>query len=922
MTTSSRWWALVAALGAALLLVASCSGGDEPAAAVPGASDAGADSSDVPSDAADAVAPLVDRDPRALDGPAEVVVDVDGIPHVYAATDADAFFLQGWVTARHRLYQMDLVRRRALGRRAEILGEKLYASDLQSRALRFGDWGRRTREALETDDPELLSWFEAYAAGVNAWLATAKADGLLPPQFAALGYEPEPWTADDSLAIEKLIAAGLSMRPDQDITLGLIDLLLGADLFDDLYRYPPFDREYVVPGFPLDGKADDPHGAPADPARAALRASSLAAARARLAAIPKQEVAAAIAAARALDLSGGGSNNWAISGAHTASGAPILASDSHQGVEHPAVYYLVHLSTRAAGGSLDVIGASFPGTPFVVFGHNGTAAFAPTTSIYDVADAYLEELGADGTTVQYEGKAVPIEVRQETIRVRGAGAVADAEERTVTLRDVPHHGPMLPPEALGLPVPLQISIRWTGYRPLSLGRAFHGMDTAASFDDLRAALDLYGSGGMHWVYADTAGHIGYSSRVDLPVREVVDPAVPPVKLLPGGGGYEWLTDGGALRLVDRERVPWVLDPQSGFVGTANNDPVGQTDDGAPFDAPVYISGVFDIGTRALRPRVLFEEAAAKGPLTLDDVGAMQLDTWSRLGERMRPYVLDAAARRPDLVTPPVQAALDVLAAWDLRCDTASAGAVVFQGWLGAFARTVLSDEGGGLLKSVVVEDLDARIGLVVIKFLMHWLDATAPDIDALDAGTVAFPSKSGADFWDDHGTPAHETRDEAILAALGDAVAELTAIFGAIGEPGADPADPATWRWGRWHTLQLVDRADAVLPAASSAALPKAGCLYTVDVADHRWLVDGKLPEQLAVTNAPSNRFLFELRSDGVVGRAILPGGQDERPGAPHHNDQLADYLAGVWRPLRFTRAEVEAAVGERLPLPAGWGAD
>lgn len=917
--TGSRTVAAVAAL----LLLAGCADGDVAGGASVVDAPMSADAAGA-GDAPGADVAVVDGDPATLDGPGEVVIDVDGIPHVYASTDADALFLQGWATARHRMFQMDLTRRRALGQRAEVLGEGYWASDLQSRALRFGDWGRRTHEALAQDDPELLRWFEAYVAGVNAWMSAAKAGeggAALSPQFAALGYEPAPWTVDDTLAIEKLIAAGLSMRPDQDITLGLIDLLLGADLFADLYRFAPFDREYVVPGFSAgDGKADG--AGPPGAGREALRAASVATARAQLRSLSPEQVAGAIKAARGLGISGGGSNNWVLSGAHTQSGAPMIAGDSHQGISHPAVYYYIHLSTKAAGGTLDVVGASFPGVPFVVFGHNGTAAFMPTTSIYDAADVYLEELDPAAGTVQYEGKAVPVDVRKETIRVRGAGAVEDAEAREVTLYDVPHHGPLLPAEALGLPLPLDLAVRWTGYRPISLGRAFYALDTAASFDDLRAALDRYSSGGMHWVYADTHGDIGYSSRVELPIREVVDPATPPIKLLPGGGGFEWQTDAaGALRILDRSQVPWVGNPASGFVSTANNDPIGQTDDETPFDDPVYLSGIFDIGTRALRPRLRFEQARASGKLSLDDVAAIQLDDWSRLGERLRPFVLEAAERRPDLVTPSMKAALEVLSGWDLRCGVDSAGAVVFHGWLAAFARTVLSDEGGGLLKSVLIEDLDSKIGLVVTKFLTHWLEATAKDIDAIDAGTLPFPSASGADFWDDKGTPSRETRDQAILVALGDAVAELTTIFGAIGDAGADPADPASWRWGRWHTMQLVDAADAVLSGASSAALPKAGCLYTVDVGDYDWLVGGKLPERLRVTNAPSDRFVLEMRPDGVVGRAILPGGEDERPGARHHNDQLPDFLAGLWRPLRFSHTDVDAGAEERLALPAGFGA-
>jgi len=833
--------------------------------------------------------------------------DPDGIVHVFADNPRDLFLLQGYATARDRFFQMDLLRRRAYGRRAEVLGESFYASDLQSRALGFGVLGEQTAVALVEDDPEILGFMEAYAQGVNAWRerALAGTDGAsLSPQFAALGYEPEAWTATDSLAIEKLLTAGLSMRPDQDITLGLLELLVGADFFDDLYLYAAFDREYVVPDFYDGMSAAVPAPSPAAP----LRVPDL----------NQAELAQALRAARELDMSGGGSNNWAISGDHTASGAAIIAGDSHQGVEHPAVYYFIHLNTAEAGGDIDAVGATFPGVPFVLFGHNGTVGFTPTTSIYDVADAYLEQF--NGNSVEFDGASVPVEKRSEDILVRAAGgSVADAEARSVELVTVPHHGPLLPAEALGLPLPLNITIRWTGTQARTAARTFYELDRARSFDDFRAALEFYVAGGMHWVYADTAGNIGYSSRVDIPVRERVDGATPPTQLLPGEGGYEWLADPSGERPYQRlssDDIPFILNPASGYIGTGNNDPVGQTDDGDPFDAPVYLSGIFDIGTRALRPRQLFDELSAAGPLSIDDAAAMQLDTWSRLGERLRPFVIEAAERRPDLVTERMAAAIAELDKWDLRCDIDSSGAVVFHGWLVSFARLILSDENAGV-SGVLFGDTDARIGLVLTKFVTHWLEVTRADIDDIDSGAKAFPSASGRNFFDDRSTDGVETRDEAILTALASALDELEGIFAAL-QGGAASDDPANWRWGDWHVMQLVDRADAVLPTASSEALPKSGCLYTVDVADSDWLSDGALPAQLETDNAASNRFVFEMLPEGVRGRVILPGGQSEDPASPHHNDQFEDFVDGRLRDLRYTRPEIEADATETLSFDPG----
>jgi penicillin amidase len=877
-----------------------------------------ADTNDSP-DTTNPAGPLVDLDPDTLDGPGKVTVDADGIPHIEATTVADAYYLQGWATARHRLYQMDLTRRRALGTRAEVLGADYERTDLQARALRFDTWADRTEETLAASDPELLNYFRAYAAGVNAWREQALAgrDGAaLAPQFGALDYVPEPWTVRDSLAIEKLIAAGLSLRPDQDITLGLLGQLLGNDLFADIYRYAPFDAEYTVPDFFDDVQITGALSVelPPESSTERLRSEAKAAMAQQLAGLSQQDLAEAYSAARALDLSGGGSNNWVIAGEHTQSGAPIIAGDSHQGVMHPSVYYYVHVSTRLAAPSddpgLDVIGASFPGIPFVVFGHNGRAAFMPTTSIFDAADAYLETFDADTETVRFLGEDVAVDARDEVIRVRKAGGtVASAEPKTYRLYDVPHHGPMLPSEALGLPIPLQVSLRWTGYRPRSLGRAFFALNRAQSFEEFRAALEDMYCGGQNWVYADQSGDIGYTARVDLPIREVLDPESSPVRLLPGEGGFEWNpspTNPLTFAQLDSKELPWVKNPASGYVGTGNNDPVGQTHDNDPYNERIYLSGVFDLGTRAYQPRVRFEQARAAGKVTLEQVGAIQTDDVSRLGQRIVPFILNAAKLRPDLVTPTTQPLVDLLAGWNHRCSIDSVGASIFHAWLAKFAQRVLSDEQGGLLNSVVLNNLDSRVGVAIVKFLKHWLDATAVDIEDIESGALPFPSQSGVNFFDDQTTPdTVETRDQMILAALQDAATSLAEVYADKVPEGADPADPAEWTWGRWHVMQLVDPAEPVLPGASSAKLAKGGCLYTVDVADFDWLVNGELPAELIVENAASDRFVLELLPEGIRGINILPGGQDERPGSKHHNDQFQDFVDGKFRPLRYTPEEL-----------------
>ncbi|MEL6348713.1 MAG: penicillin acylase family protein [Myxococcota bacterium] len=829
--------------------------------------------------------------PRAdrLDGPAEIVRDAEGVSHIYAKTDDDVFFLQGYTTARDRLFQMDLLRRRAHGRRAEILGADYVESDIQSRALQFTAWGQAEARWLEDADPDLYLTFSAYAAGVNAFIE----EGDLAPQFEALGYAPEPWTVADTTAIEKLLTAGLSLRADQDLILGLLRLLVSDELFADFYRYAPLDPTYTTPNFYAEG--------------ANSRRTASGRRKVDLPEADAAQILAAIRQAKRWGMGQGGSNAMTVSGAVSEEGHALLASDSHQGIEHPAVYYLIHLNTADQGGDLDVIGATFPGVPMVMFGHNRDISWGPTTNLYDAADVYLESV-VGGEDVRFNGDEIPMEEITHTIAVR------DGEDVIFTAYEVPHHGPLFPTD--GLPLPLSVSVRWTGYRPESVGGAFYDLNTAKSFNDFEAALRTYHSGGMHWVYADVEGNIGYSSYTAVPQREVLDPDNPPIALLPGEGGYEWLPgDAAPYATVPVRQIPWATNPAQGWLVTANNDPSGQTDDNDPYNDPVYLSGLFDIGTRVYRPDAMFAQMAAGDGIGFEDLRAVQLDTLSRPGERLVPFLLTAAARRPDLLTPEMSEAITVLEAWDFRCEVDQVAPTIFHTWLALFTRDVLEDEAGGLLGDLLFEEMDYQFGLVTVKMLTHFLELTEENIDAIEQGDEPFPSLSGTNFFDDQRTPELETRDEVILTSLSRALSGLSQIYAPLSD---DPTSVSEYLWGRYHTIVLEDLA---MPSASSARLPQPGGSVTVSVGDFTWLEGGALPAQYTVTNAPSNRFLYEMVPGAIRGEMILPGGQSERPGDPHHNDMLEEYTQGRYRAMRFYADEVAAGELERRSFSAGFPA-
>ena len=221
---------------------------------------AGCGSAPADDDAADTdTVPVME--PFALSGPVTVQLDDSGIPHITASTEEDAFWAQGYFTARDRMWQMDYQRRRARGQLAEVLGESFLDSDVLMRGLNFGRWGDEAAEALLTEDPELARYFEAYATGVSQYLQDAIAGryGLsLSPQLQALDYVPEPWTAADCLAVEKLLTGGLSMRPDVDLIIGLLNSTFEPDFFEDVYRYEGLDTTSVVPDYFADRAPVEP----------------------------------------------------------------------------------------------------------------------------------------------------------------------------------------------------------------------------------------------------------------------------------------------------------------------------------------------------------------------------------------------------------------------------------------------------------------------------------------------------------------------------------------------------------------------------------------------------------------------------------------------------------------------------------------
>jgi penicillin amidase len=547
---------------------------------------------------------------QGLQAEVQVVRDRWGIPHIFAQNERDLFFAQGYVHAQDRLWQMDLSRRVASGRLSEIFGEVTLDTDRFFRTLGLR---RVAEEEVRLLDPSQREILEAYSAGVNAYIATHR--GRLPLEFVLLRYAPEPWTPADSIVFGKLMAwvLGGNWRAE----------LLRAAL---IARFGEEGARRLLPPYP--------EGAPTIVPQEALgfyQALDLKA----LAALPGP-----------LAPVGVGSNNWVVAGSRTATGAPLLANDPHLEGQMPSIWYEAHLS----GGRFDVIGATFPGVPGVIIGHNRNIAWGVTNAGPDVQDLYLEQLHPnDPTKYLFRGKWEPLRIIREEIRVKGRS------EPVVEVVRLTRHGPILNNVVEGLPG--YVALQWTALQPNRLYEAVIGINLARDWQEFREALRKWAVPSQNFVYADTRGNIGYQMPGLVPIRAKGNGLVP----VPGWTGeYEW------VGFIPFEELPSRFNPRRGYIVTANNrvPPPGYR---------YFIAAEWDPGFRARRIEQLLTE---KGKLGIQDFQRIQLDVQSLVAQEVLPVLGNLRPRDPK-----AQRALELLRGWDGRLAPESTAAAVFEAFL-------------------------------------------------------------------------------------------------------------------------------------------------------------------------------------------------------------------------------------------------
>ncbi len=735
-----------------------------------------------------------------ISAPIEIVRDEHAIPHIFAQTPNDGYFGLGFVHAQDRLVQMELMRRLGSGRLAEVVGSAGLGSD---RFMRVLGLYRLAEEGLPNLSAETRGAFEAYAAGVNAFIAGNA--GAWPPEFYLLGIHPEPWKAADSSVWGKLMAMQLSGN-------------WGSELFRSrvLRRLTPSQFASLWPPYP-----------PTAPVTLAALAS-----------VPLERLAAATPEALVHQSA---SNAWVLAGDRTASGKPILANDPHLGYSAPNLWYLARIETP----SWRIAGATVPGVPFHVLGHNGKVAWGMTTTESDTQDLFVERLahGDSGGYATPAGRA-EFRQRQETIRVRGG------EDVSLTIRES-RHGPILSdvlPNAE--PIPAEDGSRYVlalaatalvanDPTPEAIFRINHANDAAA----LEAALQLFHAPQQNVMYADLAGTIGFLAAGRVPIRAGADTSLP---LAGWTDVHDW------TGFIPFDRLPRLRNPPDGVLANANNKVVGDL-------YPFFLTRDWPPAYRARR---LEELLAATRKHTMENTAAIQVDSVSLAARDLLPFMVAIVPTNPKAV-----AVLESLAAWDGTMARDRAEPLIFSFWLRDLVRGLFADELGPL-------------------FGDFW-DLRAPLVERV--------LRDDRQWCDDIATPGAETCDQQLRTSFDSAMAEIERRYG---------ADLAGWRWGDAHEARFDNRILSQIPGLgrlANIALPIDGDDFTLLRGRSRI---GNDINPFAAAHGPGFRAVYDL-SDLASSRFIQAVGQSGNPLSSFYGDLSPLWLSGSSVTLAGTRDDV-----------------
>lgn len=784
---------------------------------------------------------------KGLEKPGSITIDKWGIPHIYAQTLYDVFFLQGFNAARDRLFQIDLWRKRGLGEMAKDFGPDYVDGDRMARSVLFRGDMYREWLAYGSDSKRVA---QAFTDGINEYVKMTQSNSeLLPQEFKKLGYKPSLWQAEDVVRIRH---HGLTLNAKNELDRAQVF----CKVKNDPVKADWLRRELSPTIDPKPVEGLDPCSIPVEKIKDAY---DLATATPKLTKLPpgagdavpseKQpekapgkttEKMSAAAGSAPLPVSalydvvqndsdterGLGSNNWVIGGKRTTTGRPILANDPHRSHGAPSLRYISHLNAPG----LSVIGAGEPFLPGISIGHNEKIGFGLTRFYMDQEDMYQYEINPQNKNeYKYKGRWEPMETVEEEIEVKGGPA------QKVTLRFT-RHGPVLYQDDAGH-MAWALRAAW-----LDLGMApyFGSMDymRATNWDEFKAAMNRWGAPGENQVYADSSGNIAWMPG-GLTVKRDWDGLTP----VPGDGRYEW----SGYR--DMDELPSQYNPQAGYIVTANENNI-------PEDHPAFKKGIGYEWSSDFRAKRLKKIIGANDKSSIADSEAWQNDKTSL--PAIRTVAVLQHISTDDQSLKPV---VTMLQKWDGLETADSPEAAIFEVWFSRYLR-----------KAVVDRAFDPEIAKMI------GLGDPERVLDVIEKPQGWFTDAE---------------RDQVMLDSLKLAVAEVSKKLG---------DDPQAWKWGSLHKAVFVHPMSALLSDEEKKTFnvdagPIGGSAYTPMATSYG-------EKSYNLTAGASFRMVLDVGQwDGS--RVINTPGQSGDSRQPGYRDLAPLWAKGEYIPMTFSKEKV-----------------
>ena len=586
---------------------------------------------------------------QGLKAPVEVRTDDHGIPHIFAQNEDDLFFAQGFITARERMFQMDLTRLAGRGELSGLIGESMLETDRYFKTLGFY---RAAESEYNNVTPQTRAAVDSYTRGVNAYLDTAK---FLPAEYTILGTRPQAWKPADSMVSGLLMSYRLNAPRAIKPILYMIYKQSGPEMLKDLLPYIPEGAPYVSSSSkqgPTSARCELPV-----PQSLATGESSFSEIEAP---IPLRMHA----------------SNWMIfSGSRTTTGKPVFTGSPDLEASIPSLFYLVHLK----GGTYDVIGGSIAGLPGVhALGFNGHIAWSITVGNADNLDFFTETLNPSNPN-QYltEDGYMDFQVIDESVKIKGDKGIREEKFKVKISR----HGPII--SDIMSEMPADCAMLWPGL--LGHDGTVEGLlalNRAANFDEFRRALSLVNGASVHLGYADVEGNIGYEYVTTFPIRKNGDNPLP----RPGEKGeYDW------TGYKPFEEQPYELNPARGYIASFNQMP----------EAGDYYGTAYFLFERPFR----FEAMAnSKAKFTVDEIRSMQNDVVSNVAKRWVPQILRVCEGKAELAK-----YTEILKSWDYAVSTDSSQATLFNSFFTHLISNTFEDQLGKKVVDELFKDLHVSI---------------------------------------------------------------------------------------------------------------------------------------------------------------------------------------------------------------------